>query len=75
MFLADKSSAKLPTELNTTKNTSFEFSASSLQNPYSLTVGCVVQYGRPPKYGVIEWIGNFPNDLKTLYAGLVMVRL
>ena len=72
IFLADQSSAKLPTELNTTKST--RFSVSSLQNPYNLTVGSMVQYGRPPKYGVIEWIGSFPEDKKTVYAGLIMVR-
>ena len=74
IFLADQPSGKPPTELNTTKSTSFGFSVSSHQNPYNLTVGCVVQYGRPPKYGVIEWIGSFPEDKKTVYAGLIMVR-
>ena len=60
---------------NLTKNTGVTFSESSLQNPYNFTLGCTVQCGKPVNYGVIKWIGKFPNNRKTLYAGLVLVRL
>ena len=70
MFIADKPSVK-PAKSNAAKNM---FRECSLQNPHNFTVGCTVQYGKPAKYGVIKWIGNFPNDKKTIYAGLVMVR-
>ena len=60
---------------NLTANTGVTFTESSLQNPYNFTLGCTVQYGKPVKYGVIKWIGKFPNNRKTMYAGLVLVRL
>lgn len=61
-----------PTKSNAATNT---FTECSLQNPHNFTVGCTVQYGKPTKYGVIKWIGKFPDNKKTIYAGLVMVRL
>ena len=68
---AENSTIK-PMESNATN---FTFSETSLQNPYNLTEGCMVQYGRPANYGVIKWIGTFPDDHKTIYAGLEMVKL
>ena len=47
--------------------------AQSLQNPYKLEVGSTVQYGKPPEYGVIKWIGRLPVKEKILYAGVEMV--
>ena len=64
-------STKPPAELNATKSTS----PCPFHNPYNLTVGCLVQYGSPAKYGVIKWMGYFPDNQKTVYAGLIMVRL
>ena len=63
------------TKPNVTDTTSFPVTESSLQNPYNFTLGCTVQYGKPIKYGVIKWIGKLPKDQKTVYAGLVLVRL
>ena len=68
----DESSTRPP---NVTEITSFPATESSLQNPYNFTLGCMVQYGKPVKYGVIRWIGKLPKDQKTIYAGLVLVRL
>ena len=64
-----------PMESNASESYNFTCSETSLQNPHNLTEGCMVQYGRPANYGVIKWIGTFPNDHKTIYAGLVMVKL
>jgi len=50
-------------------------SSLSLQNPYKLEIGCVIQYGLPAKYGVIKWIGTFPDNPKMAYAGLETVSL
>ena len=35
----------------------------------------VVQYGDPPKIGVIKWIGSFQPFEKVLIAGIEMVRV
>ena len=47
--------------------------AQSHQNPYKLEVGFTVQYGNPPEYGVIKWIGKIPGREMILYAGVEMV--
>ena len=41
-------------------------------NPYSLTVGSVIEYGEPIQYGVIKWIGHLPG-VQGLHAGVEMV--
>ena len=69
MYFTDKST-KLPKELNITENTSLAFSS---QNPHNFTLGCTVQYGGPRECGVIKWIGTFPYDKRTVYAGLIVV--
>jgi len=33
----------------------------------------MVQYGDPPRYGAIMWIGVFPDDREVMFAGLDMV--
>lgn len=43
------------------------------KNPHNLEEGSAVQYGNPPRYGVIKWIGEFPNQRELLFAGLDMV--
>ena len=47
--------------------------SQSHQNPYKLEVGSTVQYGKPPEYGVIKWIGKIPGSEKILHAGVEMV--
>ena len=42
------------------------------QNPYKLEIESTVQYGEPPQYGVIKWIGVLPGR-ENLYAGVEMV--
>ena len=39
---------------------------------YNLEVGSVIQFGEPPRYGVIKWIGNLPDQAE-VSAGLEMV--
>ena len=68
VYFPDKPT-KPPIEVNTTENTWL----ISSQNPHKFTVGCTVKYGKHGKYGVIKWIGNFPDDQKTAYAGLITV--
>lgn len=70
VFTGSKS-AEASIESNLTKNSSSAFSG---QNPYNFEEGCAVQFGIPPKYGVIKWIGTFPNDQNRMYAGLEMVN-
>ena len=42
------------------------------QNPYKIEIESTVQYGEPPLYGVIKWIGVLPGR-ENLYAGVEMV--
>ena len=42
-------------------------------NPHNLEEGSVVQYGDRPHYGVIKWIGKFPDHREIWFAGLDMV--
>ena len=42
------------------------------KNQYNLKVGSVIQYGNPPRYGVIKWIGHLPDEI-VMYAGVEMV--
>jgi len=44
------------------------------QNPYKLEVGSTIQYGNPPEYGVIKWIGILPGRENIEYAGVEMVN-
>jgi len=46
-----------------------------LQNPHKFEIGCTVQYREPAKYGVIKWIGMFPDNPRIAYAGLETVSL
>ena len=48
-------------------------STQNNQNPHKLEVGSAIQYGDPPQYGVIKWIGVLPNYKEVMYAGLDMV--
>ena len=41
-------------------------------NPDNLQVGSDIQYGEPPQYGVIKWIGHLLRETG-LHAGLEMV--
>jgi len=43
------------------------------ENPYNLEEGSAVQYGTPPQYGVIKWIGIFPHHREVMFAGIDMV--
>ena len=43
------------------------------QNPYKLEIESTVQYGEPPQYSVIKWIGVLPGRENLLYAGVEMV--
>ena len=44
------------------------------QNPHKLAVGSAIQYGDPPKYGVIKWLGKFPQG-ERMYGGIEMVSV
>ena len=59
-----------PKELNNAENASSAFTS---QNPHKFTLGYKVRYGGPEECGVIKWIGTFPHDKKTVYAGLIVV--
>ena len=43
------------------------------QNPYKLDKGSAIQYGDPPKYGVIKQIRKISGCDKTLFADVEMV--
>ena len=47
---------------------------TTYDNPYHLVVGSLVQFGTPPCYGKIKWIGHLPGDTVIL-AGVELVRL
>jgi len=41
-------------------------------NPHNLDVGNMIQFGNPPCYGIIKWIGSLPN-YERIMAGVEMV--
>ena len=41
-------------------------------NPHNLQIGSLIQYGDPPCYGMIKWIG-YPPGVNDLIAGIEMV--
>ena len=43
-------------------------------NPKNLEVGSMIQYGNPPRYGMIKWIGHLPRAV-SLVAGVEMVSM
>ena len=43
------------------------------QNPHNLELESLVQFGDPPIYGVIKWIGILPDYGEALQAGMHMV--
>ncbi len=43
------------------------------QNSSQLVVGSRVQFGDPPQYGTIRWMGNVPQVIGII-AGVEMVR-
>ena len=44
----------------------------SNDNPHNLKLGTMVQFGNPPCYGVIKWIGSLP-DTNCVMAGVELV--
>ena len=44
----------------------------SNDNPHNLEVGAMIQFGNPPCYGVIKWIGSLP-DTNCVMAGVELV--
>ena len=48
-------------------------SQSPNDNPYNLKVGSLIQFGNPPCYGVIKWIGTLPETEHVLMAGVEVV--
>ena len=42
-------------------------------NLHKLEVGSTVQYGDPPRYGVVKWMGVLPDCEEVVYVGLEMV--
>lgn len=42
------------------------------RNPYNLEKGSLIQFGTPPCYGVIKWIGPLP-EIDQLMAGVEVV--
>ena len=50
-----------------------QLNAGSLVQP-SLLIGSMVQVSDPPRYGVLQWIGELP-DMKGVIAGVEMVSL
>ena len=42
------------------------------KNPYNLEKGSLVQFGNPPCYGVIKWIGSLP-EIDGIMAGVEVV--
>ena len=44
----------------------------SNDNPHNLEVGTMIQFGNPPCYGVIKWIGSLP-DTNFVMAGVELV--
>lgn len=47
-------------------------SHSSNDNPHNLKVGTMIQYGNPPCYGVIKWMGSL-LDTECIMAGVELV--
>ena len=43
-----------------------------IENPHNLEEGSLIQFGNPPCYGVIKWIGSFPEANCTM-AGVEVV--
>ena len=43
-------------------------------NPNNFEVGSMIQYGNPPRYGMIKWIGHLPRAV-SLVAGVEMVSM
>ena len=41
-------------------------------SPHNLTVGSLIQFGNPPCYGVIKWIGSLPKA-SCVMAGVELV--
>ena len=41
-------------------------------NPHNLQVGAMIQFGNPPCYGIIKWIGSLPS-YGCLMAGVEVV--
>ena len=52
----------------------FPASVKLNQNPYNLAEGSLIQYGNPPEYGVVKWIGILPGRENIYYAGVEMVN-
>lgn len=48
------------------------FTDNLYDNPYDLKVGTMIQFGVPPCYGEIKWIGTLPN-FQRLMAGVELV--
>ena len=46
---------------------------SSNDNPHNLEVGSMIQFGNPPCYGVIKWMGTLPETEHVLMAGVEVV--
>ena len=46
---------------------------SSNDNPCELEVGSMIQFGNPPCYGVIKWMGILPETEHVLMAGVELV--
>ena len=44
----------------------------SNDNPHNLEVGALMQFGNPPCYGIIKWIGSLP-DTNCVMAGVELV--
>ena len=45
----------------------------SNDNPHKLEVGSLIQFGNPPCYGVIKWMGTLPETEHVLMAGVEVV--
>ena len=45
----------------------------SNDNPHNLELGSLIQFGNPPCYGVIKWIGSIP-EANCVMAGVEVVR-
>ena len=46
---------------------------SSNDNPHNLEVGSMIQFGNPPCYGVIKWMGTLPETDCVMMAGVEVV--
>ena len=49
--------------------------SSNQINPYNLEEGSIIQYGDPPRSGIIKWIGYLPEGANVLLAGIEMVNM